>query len=146
VPTAADGTASNKSTNRPHDVVESSDDTTVGRVRDFNDICGTSSSGDGDTESEEEATGHELTNTGVRVTCELNNDTDDNDPSTNGHTGTATPGVNTGSNERNSDDGTNLIHGGDDTYQMSTSRHQACKLIEKTYQLQYPCYRLQRMP
>lgn len=45
-PTSESSTASNKSTNRPHDVVETSDDTTVSRVRDLDDVSWASSGGD----------------------------------------------------------------------------------------------------
>lgn len=119
VQATTNSTASNKGADGPHDVVETSDDTTVSRVRDFDDVGRTGGGGDGDTESEEESTSHELSDAGVCVAGELDNDTDDDDPSSDCHTGTATPSINTGSNKRNSDDGTDLIHGSDDTYQMS---------------------------
>jgi hypothetical protein len=115
VPATTNSTASNEGTDGPHDVVETSDDTTVSGVRDFDDVGRTGSGGDGDTETEEEATSHELSDAGVCVAGELNDDTDDDNPSSDCHTGTATPSIDTGSNKRNSDDGTDLIHGGDDT-------------------------------
>ena len=64
VQATTNSTASNKGADGPHDVVETSDDTTVSRVRDFDDVGRTGGGGDGDTESEEEATSHELSNAG----------------------------------------------------------------------------------
>jgi hypothetical protein len=119
VPATTNSTASNEGTDRPHDVVETSDDTTVSGVGDFDDVGRTGGGGDGDTETEEKATSHELSDAGVCVAGELNDDTDDDDPSSDCHTGTATPSIDTGSNKRNSDDGTDLIHRSDDTYHMS---------------------------
>ncbi|KAI6765732.1 hypothetical protein HG530_006802 [Fusarium avenaceum] len=93
-------TASNKGTDRPHDIVEAGDDTTVSRVRDLDD---------------EETTGHKLINAGSLDASNLDNDADDDDPGANGHTSTATPSINGRSNTRNGDNGTDLVHGSDDT-------------------------------
>jgi hypothetical protein len=120
-PTTEGGTASNEGTDRPHDVVETSDDTTVSRVRDLNDVGGTSGSGDGDTETKEEAASHELINTSGLDTGDLDNDTDDDDERPNGHTGAASPSIDSRTNGGNSDDGTNLVHGSDDTWRQRLS-------------------------
>ena len=115
VKTASRRAGSDEGTNGPHDVVETSDDTTVGGVRDFDDVDGAGGSGDGNTETKEEAASHELVDAGGVEAGELDNDTDDDDGGTNCHAGTSTPGIDGGTNKGDSNDGTNLVHGGDDT-------------------------------
>lgn len=112
---ASGSTARNQGADGPHDVVKTGDDTTVGRVGDFDDVDGTGSGSDTDTEAEEEAASHELVDTGVDVGGELDDDADDDDPGANCHANSSTPCVDEGTDKGNGDDGSDLVHGGDNT-------------------------------
>lgn len=115
VKTASRRATGDEGTNGPHDVVETGDDTTVGRVRDFDDVDGAGGGGDSNTETKEETASHELIDAGSVVAGELDNDTDDDDGGTNCHAGTSAPGIDGGTNKGDSNDGANLVHGSDDT-------------------------------
>jgi hypothetical protein len=115
VKAASRRTASNEGSDGPHDVVETGDDTTVGRVRDFDDVDRAGGGGDSNTETKEETASHELVDASGVVAGELDDDTDDDDRGTNCHAGTSAPGIDGGTNKGDSYDGTNLVHGGDDT-------------------------------
>lgn len=123
VKTASSRTASNEGSDGPHDVVETGDDTTMGRVRDFDDVDGAGGGGDRNTETKEETASHELVDTGGDVAGELDNDTDDDDRGTDCHAGSSAPGIDGGTNKGDSYDGTNLVHGGDDTGFDTSSAH-----------------------
>ena len=58
VQTTTGGTTGNHGTNGPHDVVETGDETTVSGVGHLNNVNGTGSGGDTDTEAKEETTSH----------------------------------------------------------------------------------------
>lgn len=115
VETTSGGTASNQGADGPHDVVKTGDDTTVGRVGNFDNVYGSGSSSDTDAEAEEEAAGHELVDTGVDDGGELDDDADDDDPGANRHSNSSTPCVDEGTDKGNGDDGSDLVHGGDNT-------------------------------
>lgn len=106
---------SNESTDGPHDVVETGDETTVSGVGDLDDVDGAGGGGNGDTETEEESTGLELTDTGGLDAGDLDNDTDDNDEGTDEHAHSSAPGIDSRADERNGADGTDLVHGSDNT-------------------------------
>lgn len=115
VKTASRSTASDEGTDGPHDVVETGDDTAMGGMRDFDNVDGAGGGGDGNAESKEETSTHELIDVGSDIAGELDNDTDDDDARADYHAGSSAPGVDGRADKGDSDDGTNLVHGGDDT-------------------------------
>lgn len=115
--TSASGAGSDESTDWPHNVVETSGHSAVSWVRDLNDVTWSSGTENTDTKTEEEATTHELSNR-VRTSSHagnLNNNTEDDNSGGAEHSSTSSPGIDSWTDERNGGDGTDLVHGGDDT-------------------------------
>lgn len=114
---SASGAGSDQSTNWPHDVVETSGHSAVSWVRYLNDVTWSSGTENTDTKTEEEATTHELSNRlGTSSHAgDLNNNTEDDNSGGAKHSSTSSPGIDSWADERNGGDGTDLVHGGDDT-------------------------------
>ena len=115
--TSASGTGSNESTDWPHDVVQTSGNSAVSWVRNLDDVTWSGSTENADTETEEEATAHELSDR-VFTSLDAGNLNDDTENDNGGgaeHSSTSSPGVDCWADERNGSDGTDLVHGGDDT-------------------------------
>lgn len=88
----------------------------MGRVSRLDNVKRTSSSKNRYTESKQQASTHELANSATTRLCSsLNDDTCAGDSTTDHHSVSATPGVASGSDERQSADTTNLVHGGNNT-------------------------------
>ena len=86
-------------------------------MRDLNDVTWSSGTENTDTKTEEEATTHELPD---RVGTSshagnLDNNTEDDNSGGAEHSSTSSPGIDSWADERNGGDGTDLVHGGDDT-------------------------------
>lgn len=115
--TTTSGARGNQSTDWPEDVVQASDDSSIRWVRDLDDVTWTGGTENTDTETEEETTAHELSNGVIASwdTCDLNDNTEDNDGGGPEHGSTSSPCVDGWTDERNGDDRTDLVHGGHDT-------------------------------
>lgn len=117
VESTASCSGSNESSNWPHDVVKTRNDSAISWVRDLDDVGWACSSNNADSETEEETSTHELTHsvaTNVGA-CALDNYTDNNDYCCDGHASSTSPGVEGRANERESHNRADLVHGGDDT-------------------------------
>jgi len=84
-------------------------------VVDLDDVHRTGSGGNGDTEAEQETTAHELAGRVFALGDTLDDGTEDDSQGADEHADTATPGINSGADEGESDDTANLVHGRDDT-------------------------------
>lgn len=115
--TSASGAGCDEGTDWPHDVVETSGHSAVSWVRDLNDVTWSSCTENTDTKTEEEATTHKLSNRIGTCKCagDLNNNTENDNSSRAEHSSTSSPGIDSWADERNGGDGTDLVHGGDDT-------------------------------
>ena len=79
----------------------------------LDNVDGPGGGGDGDTETKQEASAHELANAGV-VECGAGDDsTHDDEEASNEHAGSASPGIDGGTNEGESRDTADLVHGRD---------------------------------
>ena len=79
----------------------------------LDNVDGTGSGGDGDTETKQEASAHELVDAGV-VDCGASDDsTHDDEETSDEHAGPATPGIDGRTNEGESAHAADLVHGGD---------------------------------
>lgn len=123
--------AERKLHNSPESVVDGGNNTTSGRVSSLNNEHGSSGSQDGDTESEQETTTHELANGIVLWLCgRLNNDTQNGDGAADAHADFASPGIRARSDEWQGNDASDLIHGCDNAG-PSTSRFDMVVLLER---------------
>lgn len=115
--TSTSGAGGDQSTNWPEDVVETGDNSSVGWVRDLDDVTWTGGTENTDAETEEETTTHELSDGVIASwnTGDLNDNTEDNDGGSTEHGSASSPGVDGWTDERNGDHGTDLVHSGDDT-------------------------------
>lgn len=111
---SASGAGGDERADGPEDVVETGGDTTMSGVRHLDDVGWAGGTNDADAESEEEAAAHELADA-VGCDCgSLDDDADDDDGAGDEHAAAATPGVNSGTDEGDSDDAADLVHRGDD--------------------------------
>ena len=92
--------------------IRTTNDTTVGRVIELDDVHGSSGGSNGDTETEEESASHELSD---GIGSALDNGADDNNGGTRTHSQATTETINNGADEGKSDNTTDLVHGGDNT-------------------------------
>ena len=100
----------------PECVVETSNDTTVGRVCGLDNVQRSSGGNDRYTESKQQTTAHELPNSAATRLCgSLNDNTCTGNGTANNHAIPATPGIASRSDKGKSNNTADLIHRSDDT-------------------------------
>lgn len=107
----ADGARGQDGAGEPESVAVGSEDTTVGRVRGLNNVDGTSSRDDGDAETKQETTTLELTDVAVEGGGTVDDGANDDEPSTDLHANLPAPSIDSRTNEEQSSDTANLVHG-----------------------------------
>lgn len=112
---SASGTGSQDGSDQPSGVAKTGDDATLHGMSSLDDPDGTRTSGNGDTEADEETTTDDLTFRSIGHSSRLNDCSDDDEGRADQHADTASKAINGGSHERKSCHTSDLMHGRNET-------------------------------
>lgn len=104
-------TTSENTAGEPECIAVGSHDTTICRVDCLDNVDGPGSRSNGDTEAEKEATTHELMNAGICHGGTSDDRSKNDEQGTNEHAWSSSPGVNSGTDKRESTNASDLVHG-----------------------------------
>lgn len=151
IKTAACCSTGNNGTDGPHDIVETSYDTTVRRMGHFHDVGRTSGSGNGNTKTQQETPTHKLWDAGVVNGTDLDNDANNDNDGPDKHADSSAPGINGRTDEGDGDNRTDLIHGRDNTWRSLEATSGLIRLNGNAsalgmYRPRFPHFSRQRIP